>query len=75
MENYICVFNFILLLSFHTRRHSNLLFQELRKYRKSVTMTQIRGKESGVNQEMFSMSNLLFTYQSICFPRQEEYPA
>ena len=75
MENYICVFNFILLLSFHTRRHSNLLFQELRKYRKSVTMTQIRGKESGVNQEMFSMSNLLLTYQSICFPRQEEYPA
>ena len=38
-------------------------------------MKQIRGKVSGVNQEMFNMSNLLFTYQSICFFRQEEYPA
>ena len=28
-------------------------------------MTQIRGKEYGVNQEMFNVSNLLFTNQSI----------
>ena len=65
----------MLLLSFHKGRHSNLLFQELRKYRKSLTMTQIRGKEYGANQEMFNVSNLLFTHQSICFLRQEEHPA
>ena len=65
MKNYIGVFNFILLLSFHTGRHSNLLFQELRKNRKSLTMTQIHGKEYGVNQEMFNVSNLLFTNQSM----------
>ena len=28
-------------------------------------MTQIRGKEYGVNQEMFNVSNLLFTNQSM----------
>ena len=38
-------------------------------------MTQIRGKEYGVNPEMFNVSNLLFTNQSICFLRQEGYPA
>ena len=38
-------------------------------------MTQIRDKEYGVNQEMFNMSNLLFTNQSICFLRQDENPA
>ena len=38
-------------------------------------MTQIRGKEYGGNLEMFNVSNLLFTSQSICFLRQEEYPA
>ena len=38
-------------------------------------MTQIRGKEYGVNQEMFNVSNLLFTNQSICFLSQEEYPS
>ena len=62
-----------MLLSFHAGRHSNLLFQELRKYRKSLTMTQIRGKEYGVNQEMFNVSNLLFTNECICF--QHKYPA
>ena len=65
----------MLLLSFHAGRHSNLQFQELRKYRKSLSMTQIRGKEYGVNQEIFNVSNLLFTNQGICFPRQEEYSA
>ena len=63
------------MLSFHAGRHSNLLFQELRKYRKSLTMTQIRGKEYGVNQEMFNVSNLLFTNQSICFLSHKKYPA
>ena len=38
-------------------------------------MTQIRGKEYGVNQEMFNVSNLLFTNQNICFLSEEEYPA
>ena len=38
-------------------------------------MTQIHGKKYGVNQEMFNVSNLLFTNQSICFLRQEGYPA
>ena len=56
-------------------RHSNLLLQELRKYKKSLTMTQIGGKEYGVNHEMFNVSNLLFTNQSMCFLRQDEYPA
>ena len=65
----------MLLLSFHAGRHSNLQFQELRKYRKSLSMTQIRGKEYGVNQEIFNVSNLLFTNQSLCFLRQDEYPA
>ena len=51
MKNYIRVFNFILLLSFHAGRHSNL-FQELRKNRKSLIMTQIRDKKYGVNPEM-----------------------
>ena len=46
-----------------------------KKNRKSLTMTQIHGKEYGVNQEMFNVSNLLFTNQSICFLRQEGYPA
>ena len=36
-------------------------------------MTQIPGKEYRVNQEMFNVSNLLFTNQS--FLRQEQYPA
>ena len=52
-----------------------LLFLELRKYRKPLSMTQISGKEYGVNQEMFNVSNLHFTNQSICFLSQEEYPA
>ena len=69
------MFNFILLLSFHVGRHNNLLFQELRKNRKSLTMTEIRGKEYGVNPEMFKVSNVLFTNQSICFLRQDEYQA
>ena len=38
-------------------------------------MTQIRGKEYGVNKEMFNVSNLLFTNQSICSLSQEGYPA
>ena len=38
-------------------------------------MTQIHGKEYGVNQEMINVSNLLFTNRSICFLRQEGYPA
>ena len=38
-------------------------------------MTQIRDKEYGVNQEMFSVNNLLFSNQSISFLRQEEYQA
>ena len=38
-------------------------------------MTKISGKEYGVNQEMFNVSNLHFTNQSICFLSQEEYPA
>ena len=38
-------------------------------------MTQICGKEYGVNQEMFNVSNLFVTNQIICFLRQEEYPA
>ena len=75
MKNYIWVFNFILLLSLHAGRHRNLLFQELKKNRKSLTMTQNHGKEYGVNQEIFNVSNLLFTNQSICFLRQEGYPA
>ena len=33
-------------------------------------MTQIPGKVYGVNQEIFNVSNLLFTNQSICFLRQ-----
>ena len=72
MKNYISVFNFILLMIFHAGRHGNLLFHELRKYRKSLSMTQIRGKEYGVNQEMFDVSNLLFTNQTICFLSHEE---
>ena len=39
-------------MSFHAGRHSNLLFQELRKSRKSLIMTQIRDKKYGVNPEM-----------------------
>ena len=73
-ENFIWAFNFILLLSI-AGRYRNLLFEELRKYRKSLSMTQIRGKEYGLNQEMFNVSNLLFTNQTICFLSQEEYPA
>ena len=65
----------ILLLSFHAGRRSNLLFQELRKYRRSLSMTQICGKEYAVNQEIFSVSNLLFNNQSICFLSQVEYLA
>ena len=38
-------------------------------------MIQICDKEFGVNQEMFNVSNLFFTNQSICFVRQEEFPA
>ena len=38
-------------------------------------MTKIRGKEYGVNQELFNVSNLLFTNKSIYFLREEEYPA
>ena len=38
-------------------------------------MTQIRGKEYGVNQEMLNVSNLLFPNQSVFFLRQDEYPA
>ena len=38
-------------------------------------MTKIRGKEYGVNQEMFNVSSLLFTCQSICFLSQGEYLA
>ena len=75
MKNYSRVFNFTLPLSFHAGRHSNLLFQKLRKYRKSLSMTKFCGKEYGVNQEMFNVSNLLFTSQSICFLSQEEYLA
>ena len=45
MKNYILVFDFILLLRFHVRSYSKLLFKEFRKYRKSLSMTQIRGKE------------------------------
>ena len=64
-----------MLVSFHAGRHSNLLFQHLRRYRKSQTMTQIVGKEYGVNQEMLNVNNLIFANQSICFLRQEKYPA
>ena len=67
--------NFMLLLSFGAGRHSNLLFQRLRRYRKAQTMTQFVGKEYGVNQEMFNVNNLIFTNQSICFLRQEKYLA
>ena len=38
-------------------------------------MTQVVGKEHGVNQEMVTVNNLIFTNQSICFLRQEKYPA
>ena len=38
-------------------------------------MTQIRGKEYGVNQEIFNVSHLLFTNQSICSLSQKKYPA
>ena len=38
-------------------------------------MTLIHGKEYRVNQEMFNVSNLLFTNQGICFLSQEEYLA
>ena len=62
------------MLSFHAGRHSNLLFQELREYRKSLTMTQIRGKEYGVNQEMLNVSNYFLPIK-VCFLRPEEYPA
>ena len=68
-ENLYLSIIFIMLLSFHAGRHSNLLFQELREYRKSLTMTQIRGKEYGVNQEMLNASNLLFTNQSVFFSK------
>ena len=38
-------------------------------------MTKIRGKKYGLNQEMFNVSNLLFTNKSICVLSQEGYPA
>ena len=38
-------------------------------------MTQICCKECGVNQEMFYVSNLLFTNKNICFLSKEEYLA
>ena len=75
MKKDIWVFSFILLLSFHVGRDSNLLFQELKKCRKSLCSTLIRIKKYGVNQEMFNMINLLFTNQNICFLSQEEYLA
>ena len=75
MKKYISVFSFILLLSFHVGRDSNLLFQELKKCSKSLCSTLIRIKKYGVNQEMFNMINLLFTNQNICFLSQEEYLA
>ena len=75
MKKYIGVFNFILFLSFHAGRHSNLLFQELRKYRKSFSMILIRGKEYAINQEMLNVSNLLFINQGLCFLSHEEYLA
>ena len=65
----------MLLLSFHAGRHNNLIFQELRKYRKSLSMTQICGKEYRANQQMLNVNNLLFTNQRICFLSQEEYLA
>ena len=35
-------------------------------------MTQICGKEYGINQKIINVGNLLFTNQSICFLSQEK---